>query len=64
MTRGQFKKKKKKLKMVGFLGSHDFEEIHFCFIIYYFCFIGNFLEYIYIYIYLFAFGGTIGQGMG
>ena len=64
MSRGQFEKKKKKknVKMLGFWGSHDFEEIHFCFIIYYFCFIGNFLEYIYIY--LFAFGGTIGQGMG
>ena len=23
--------------MLGFLGSHDFEEIHFCFIIFYFC---------------------------
>ena len=51
--------------MLGFLGSHDFEEIHFCFIIFYFCDIRNFLEYVYIYIYiLFAFGGTIGQGMG
>ena len=36
--------------MLGFWGSHDFEEIHFCFIIYYFCFIGNFLEYIYIFV--------------
>ena len=53
--------------MLGFLGSHDFEEIHFCFIIFYFCDIRNFLEYVYIYIYiyiLFAFGGTIGQGWG
>ena len=51
VTRAIWKKKKKKnVKMLGFWGSHDFEEIHFCFIIYYFCFIGNFLEYIYIYI--------------
>ena len=46
-------KKKKKLKMLGFWGSHDFEEIHFCFIIFYFCDIRNFLEYVYIYIYIY-----------